>query len=492
MSASVFIVDDEQPTIDGVGASIRNFLPELAIAGSARSGREAVDAIARLKPDIALMDVRMPGLSGLDALREIRVVSPGTLAILLTAYERFDVAKEAFALGVHDYLVKPVEQETLIACLRGALAKVERRAEDLRSGARAKEALASLAPALAEAFALAAAQGRFRLASALAPESFRSASLATMAAVAVTRPDGSRAAPTPEEAAALARELSYRCDCCVGSALLSAIPVAFPGDTLPDLREPLARAFGPDRVVAWAAGHALPLERAEESWALALARIAGVPDGAEGGAARLDASIAAARSGDGIKATAEFAAFVEGIPRSIPEGAFARCISSALSSMAAVAAGCGPGAWALAEAVRVDADGPRDLVAASARRDAAALVDLATRPRPASRVIRAALDYVHAYYRSPISLEEVAEAAAASPGHLSREFSQELGVSFVEYLTRLRLGRAKSALLEGKLSVKEIAVDSGYSDPNYFSRIFRRYEGMSPSEYAQSAGGRIT
>ena len=80
-------------------------------------------------------------MNGLEALRELRSSAPETVPILLTAYERFDVAKEAFGLGVYDYLVKPVDQDLLVEAIRGALdAAAARKAE----AARARNAIAAL------------------------------------------------------------------------------------------------------------------------------------------------------------------------------------------------------------------------------------------------------------------------------------------------------------------------------------------------------------
>ena len=62
---------------------------------------------------------------------------------------------------------------------------------------------------------------------------------------------------------------------------------------------------------------------------------------------------------------------------------------------------------------------------------------------------------------------------------------QETGGNFIEYLTEIRLKNARELLKDSRLSIKEICVESGYSDPNYFSRIFKKYEGVTPSEFRE-------
>ena len=75
-----------------------------------------------------------------------------------------------------------------------------------------------------------------------------------------------------------------------------------------------------------------------------------------------------------------------------------------------------------------------------------------------------------------------------SPYYFSKLFKQEQGEGFVEYLTRIRMTNARQLLKNQKYSIKEICSMCGYSDPNYFSRIFKRYEGVTPSEFRERLG----
>uniref|UniRef100_UPI000A7BF186 helix-turn-helix transcriptional regulator n=1 Tax=Clostridium sp. NkU-1 TaxID=1095009 RepID=UPI000A7BF186 len=60
-----------------------------------------------------------------------------------------------------------------------------------------------------------------------------------------------------------------------------------------------------------------------------------------------------------------------------------------------------------------------------------------------------------------------------------------MGENFIEYVTRTRIKNARRFLEDSRYSIKEVCIMSGYSDPNYFSRIFKKYEGMTPSEYRE-------
>src|SRR6056297_1334496 len=124
---SVLIVDDEQPVIESISFMLQKYRPEIGIAGTAMSGREAIKAAEEYKPDIILIDVKMPGIDGLEALREIKRRNPNVLPILTTAYERFDIAQTAFELGVQDYILKPFSREKLIGAIDAAVESLDQR-----------------------------------------------------------------------------------------------------------------------------------------------------------------------------------------------------------------------------------------------------------------------------------------------------------------------------------------------------------------------------
>ena len=87
-----------------------------------------------------------------------------------------------------------------------------------------------------------------------------------------------------------------------------------------------------------------------------------------------------------------------------------------------------------------------------------------------------------------ISLDDVSREVDISPYYFSKLFKQETGKNFIEYLTEIRLKNARELLQDSRLSIKEICAQSGYSDPNYFSRIFKKYEGVTPSEFRERLG----
>jgi two-component system response regulator YesN len=99
-----------------------------------------------------------------------------------------------------------------------------------------------------------------------------------------------------------------------------------------------------------------------------------------------------------------------------------------------------------------------------------------------------AVNHIRENYAKPLQLSTVAEKCGISPGYLSRLFSEYLNTTFIDYLNTLRIGEAAKLLRNEQKSVKEVAYLVGYSDPNYFSRIFRRYMNASPSDMAKGGG----
>jgi len=124
---SVLVVDDEQPVLESITFMLEKFRPELKIAGTAASGKEAIRMAIETKPDIILIDIRMPGIDGLTALREIKKRIPSITPIITTAYERFDIARAALELGVQNYILKPFSREKLISAVDGAIHSLDRR-----------------------------------------------------------------------------------------------------------------------------------------------------------------------------------------------------------------------------------------------------------------------------------------------------------------------------------------------------------------------------
>ena len=101
-----------------------------------------------------------------------------------------------------------------------------------------------------------------------------------------------------------------------------------------------------------------------------------------------------------------------------------------------------------------------------------------------------ARQYLQVHYQECVTLDAIADALRVSPYHLSHVFSQESRFSLFEYLTHLRMEKARQLLSEGRMNVSEVAFDVGYDDSHYFAKVYRRHFGQSPRTTLASLGRR--
>jgi two-component system response regulator AlgR len=113
----IMIVDDEKPARDRLKRLVES-LPDFQVVGSASNGTEAMAMATSIEPDIVLMDIRMPGMDGIQAARLLSEMTQPPAVIFTTAYA--DHALEAFETHAVDYLLKPVKKERLQAAIEAA------------------------------------------------------------------------------------------------------------------------------------------------------------------------------------------------------------------------------------------------------------------------------------------------------------------------------------------------------------------------------------
>lgn len=117
----VVIVDDHQLVRQGLDAVLAS-AADIALVGQAADGRGAVDVANAVEPDVILMDLQLPVLSGLDATREILAAQPETAVLVLTMFEDDDTVHAAVAAGAVGYLLKGADGEDILAAVRSAAA----------------------------------------------------------------------------------------------------------------------------------------------------------------------------------------------------------------------------------------------------------------------------------------------------------------------------------------------------------------------------------
>jgi DNA-binding NtrC family response regulator len=125
ISFCIYVIDDEQSIRDGVTMALEADYRVRAFA----TAEPAINALAADPPDLILLDVGLPGMNGIEALRQIKSLNPDILIIMITAYEDVDTVISAMKLGAYDYVIKPLHMDGLEVTIRNALDSIRLKKE---------------------------------------------------------------------------------------------------------------------------------------------------------------------------------------------------------------------------------------------------------------------------------------------------------------------------------------------------------------------------
>ena len=110
------IAEDEELLRTALAQQLGQAWPELRVVAQCEDGASALEAIAECRPDVAFLDIRMPGLTGIEVAAALAQVSPWTQVVFVTAYDQYAI--DAFEQGAIDYLLKPITRERLLATVQ--------------------------------------------------------------------------------------------------------------------------------------------------------------------------------------------------------------------------------------------------------------------------------------------------------------------------------------------------------------------------------------
>ena len=110
------IAEDEELLRTALSSLLKEAWPQLQIVAECEDGASALESIAELQPDVAFLDIRMPGLTGIEVARAMAEASPRTQVVFVTAYDQYAI--DAFEQGAIDYLLKPITRERLLATVQ--------------------------------------------------------------------------------------------------------------------------------------------------------------------------------------------------------------------------------------------------------------------------------------------------------------------------------------------------------------------------------------
>lgn len=525
----ILIADDEAIMLESMKMTIKQMLDNNCEIMLAKSGRTVIEISESFQPDIVFMDIQMPGINGIEAMREIRNSNRSVIFIVVTAYDKFTYAREALGLGVYEYLTKPVMKRTLMDCVNKAIKEVDIRHEKRIQELKIKEKLEIVVPIIESGFIYTMLieddyNGE--------KEHYRDLlSIDTDYGFCMILELGDSILEghlTNTVGAGMKAQKQYKVirsiikehfNCICGAIMSNRIVICIPYNTAEMVYE--------ERVEVISKARNMIIQLSKKIDLSFKVGIGGVKEfqhlfesykGAGKALQKGNRKVAhiddleteclyedtypvelekklfkAVENGDSLLAKANADEFYKWMVNTYPDSemdiklkviefiliseknAFEqgdlkytfKYRSNYLSQVLGMKCDDNLRQWFLDKIVIAC-----NYVKNSQERHNEGIVDKAKK-------------YIEDNYMHNISLEDVSRSISVTPYYFSKVFKEETNTTFIEYLGNLRINKAKRMLLSSNLSMKEICRETGYKDPNYFSRIFKKVEGRTPSEYRE-------
>ena len=401
---AVLVADDEELERRALKKIIHEMNIYSIVLYEAENGREVLEQIQRRKIDIVLLDIKMPGLDGVKIAKQIKMVSPSTHIIFVTAFSEFDYAREAVHLGVEEYLVKPVSGEMIQGILDKVINQIWTEYEEKDSTILAEDLLQQ---------EMEAAIGRWDLTN------------------------------EKMEIYLRLREIKSRCRYLVTANL--DIP-AKKNRKLTESEENKARiifknGFSDNKPIILV-GHGDDDGRFNSV-------IVFIEDSTEAVLQQQLVYLAQEiRFQLGISIHFTAILWTHGDIRNL---------HMKMVSYLSLTTDRNP-------VLMLNADGDLSL------------------ENPKGKIAKI-VEYLREHLAQDVSLEEAAQVVGLSPFHVSHLFKSYQGETFIQVFTRLRVEAAKQFLKDDRYTIKEVCGLLGFKDQAYFSRVFKKREGMSPQAF---------
>jgi two-component system response regulator YesN len=524
----LMVVDDEQIVIDAVNFIVKNHIANVSVCVSARSGGAAVELIAQHKPDIVLMDICMPGMNGLDAISQMKRIAPSTRFVIISAYEQFEFAKQAVELEVKEYLLKPVNKERLIEAIQRITSELDaeqmRVKQNLETQEKYEQALRVLEHGLIYSILInrdpAQELMQYRELVGISDQRGYIMILRYDHGEHKRRLSDIRRSIEEEQFFIVFRDiLKIRRHCLIGPAMPDRTVVyifsrqddeyasrvrsiGFAEEIMREIRKVSDMTFAigigsvkSDSEIAYSYEEALrALRESDGDNIVHISDISQKRDDEEHSVIHGERQLLnALELGDTQKADRIlYDIFKRVDTKELCSSAGSKLRNKFVELIV------------IAHRIAMDLDVQEDMYlnyngylnevqqitdpgAFEAwyknRITYIAMKIKETREMTTSKIISDAKRYIEENYAQEISLDALSRELGISPQYFSKLFKKEVGVNFIEYLTQLRLKKAKEIMKDGGKSIKEICYMVGYTDPNYFSRIFRKHTDLSPTEY---------
>lgn len=518
---TILLADDEYLVRKGIRHLLKD-QSEYSIIADVADGCEAAEKAAELQPEIIIMDVKMPRMDGLEALEQIRAVSPNSKTIILSGYSSFEYAQRALKLGACDYLLKPVALEELLAVLQRARHRILQEKKQLESSQQIEERLSYSMSAFFEQFYLQLLNNElpeeeltekmrvlelenqrasvllvgldhsYRLKTFSSEKTYQAILQEMKATLENLLADGrprtppvlaldnavfaliylDSFSPEPLEFARLAlRVIKTKLQPTASIAISSRLPLKEVSKAYAEASARLKQRLllGGDRVISEDQGHSAQIEQYPHELERKLAT--------------------AVRFGDLGQMKAVLRTMIRQLSRQgIPADCWQQIAFDVMEQGYQAAR-----QMSLPSATAMEVmEKSREISLLTTWQDIQlwlenSLGELAERIRALgagpSLAVKKALSFIEGHFQESIKLADVAEHVCLSPNYLSQQLKQQTGKTFLEHLCGWRLEEAKRLLSSSLLTVSEVAFQVGYENPRYFSEVFQRHCGQTPSRF---------
>lgn len=532
----VFLVEDEMVIRRGIKNSIDWEKEGYIFCGEASDGELAYPMIIKEKPDILITDIRMPFMDGLELCKLVKEELPNIKILILSGYDEFDYAKEAIRLGVTEYLLKPISSGKLLEALNGVSESIRREKEDKDLVRKYMEEMRENTEHEKQKFFEQMIAGNLSMADALETgkkyEMNLSAGMYNLLLFRFTlgeenRKSGELLGEAEYAIEKLTERLEYvfefQRDVEGWAFLLMADNEEQMSERVKELSKDLEEIMKNYSTIAYFGGIGQPVARLREleesfreaeralaaRFTMELNRIISVED------IRMAQNVDTL---DDIEITSfgeiektrtmlekflnngvedEIDEFVDVYINELPEENLKSVLMRQYIIMDAyivMMSFCEKIEGIEGEMQAQSEELKNSMKTIQTLEEIKNYIRMLLKKiigvrdtisgRRYSDIIEIAKDQIRKTYMSDeISLNTIAAEVGMSPSYFSSIFSKEMGKTFVEYLTEIRMDRAKELLMCSSMKTSEIGYEVGYKDPHYFSYIFKKTQNCTPKEF---------
>ncbi len=528
----VLIVDDEPIAVESVEYMILKNFENIKSIDKSRSGKDAIEKSYQNHPDIIIMDINMPGINGLEAMRQIRKVDPSVSFIVISAFDYFDYAVESVALGVEEYLLKPVKETKFVETFQKVLDRIEQNNIKRKETLEQQERLEMIIPILETGFMNSLCmygQDTSQLQNYCNLFGYSNTGGYVMA---LEFGQKNRNNIENKIGAGIHGEKMYEeykkiikgtVGCIVSPIMLNRIIVYIFDDGEEGDYDQKARSVKiaqriieravrlyPDIYIGIGSYHK-DINNAKKSYQEALHTLS-VLETSDAVNENLfshilheddiiDKNVGLESDYEQLIETEIYARVSENEDKMVElsfEQLYERMSSDPSMNFDTIKK------WMIGLIVGFEKrwekvlakDDYRVLGDIISAKDEKALFLIgqrylqeslkaiaASRQSKANSIIEKADQYIEEHYQEDISLDEIAKYVNLSSYYFSRFYKNSTGTSFIDKMVLVRMDKAKELLKREDLSVKDVSFMVGYVDPNYFSKIFKKSTGYNASEY---------